>query len=79
MKYLLTAITLALVGCGTTLKTFDHPIDPVKAKELVTVESPALSVNLWHVSFMAAIVSSIVIFAWIIGWKKSQKSVADSS
>ena len=65
-------------GCRTLIKTVDHPIDPVKAKQLVTAESPVVSINLWYISAMALIVATLLVFAWFIGWKRNQKREADS-
>ena len=84
MKYLsLTMFSLIfslvhISGCRTLIKTVDHPIDPVKAKQLVTAESPVVSVNLWYVSFMTLIISLLLLFSWIFNWKKNQKRVANS-
>jgi len=65
-------------GCRTLIKTVDHPIDPVKAKQLVTAESPVVSVNLWYISAMSLILTMLLVFAWIIGWRRNQKREADS-
>ena len=78
-KLLYVLVLISLYGCGTIVKTVDHPINPVKAEKLATAESPVLSVNLWHVSIMATIVTGLLVFAWFIGWKRVQKSEADSS
>jgi len=84
MKYLSITIFSSLLsmvylgGCKTLIKTVDHPIDPIKAKQLVTAESPVVSVNLWYVSFMTLIISLLLLFLWIFNWKKNQKRVADS-
>ena len=85
MKYLIILITTILVssvyvgGCKSLIKTIDHPIDPIKAEKLVTTKSPVLSVNLWHISLMSLIVTIMIIFVWVIGWKKAQKREAVSS
>ena len=78
-KVLYMLVLIFLYGCGTIVKTVDHPINPVKAEKLATAESPVLSVNLWHVSVMASIVVGLLVFAWFIGWRRVQKREADSS
>ena len=70
---------LCVGGCKTLIKTVDHPINPVKAKQLVTAESPVVSINFWYVSIMALILAVLLLFAWFVGWKKTQKREADST
>ena len=80
MKYLsITILSMVyLGGCKTLIKTVDHPIDPIKAKQLVTAESPVASVNLWYISVISLILTMLLVFAWINGWRRNQKREADS-
>ena len=80
MRYLswLLPAMICISGCRTIIKTVDHPIDPIKAEQLVTADSPVVSVNLWYVSIMALIIVILLVFVWFIGWRKNQKREADS-
>ena len=41
-----------------------------------TVDHP---INFWYVSIMALILAVLLLFAWFVGWKKTQKREADST
>lgn len=77
MKYLLFIVIL-LGGCASSIETIDHPIDPVKQKALALSESPVLSVNIYSISIMLAVISLLVISLWFIAWKKTQNKEDDS-
>tara|TARA_R110000823_G_scaffold217133_1_gene346532 strand:+ start:489 stop:728 length:240 start_codon:yes stop_codon:yes gene_type:complete len=78
MKYLLSSFML-LGGCVSSIKTMDHPIDPIKQKTLALSESPVLSVNMYSISIMLAVVSLLVVSLWFIAWKKTQNNPEDDS
>ncbi len=77
MKYLLFIVIL-LGGCASSIETIDHPIDPVKQKALALSESPVLSVNIYSISIMFAVVSLLISSLWFIAWKKTQNKEDDS-
>jgi len=77
MKYLLS-IFILLGGCASSIKTIDHPIDPIKQETLALSESPVLSVNIYSISIMLAVISLLVISLWFIAWKKTQNKEDDS-
>mgnify|MGYP003129287809 FL=1 len=77
MKYLLS-IFILLGGCASSIQTIDHPIDPIKQKTLALSESPVLSVNIYSISIMLAVISLLVISLWFIAWKKTQNKEDDS-
>jgi len=69
---------ICIGGCKAFIKTMDHPIDPIKSRQLLNAESPVVSINFWYVSIMALILTVLLFFVWIVGWKKPQKREADS-
>jgi len=77
MKYLLS-IFILLGGCASSIKTIDHPIDPIKQETLALSESPVLSVNIYSISIMLAVIALLVISLWLIAWKKTQNKEDDS-
>ena len=77
MKYLLS-IFILLGGCASSIQTIDHPIDPIKQETLALSESPVLSVNIYSISIMLAVISLLVISLWFIAWKKTQNKEDDS-
>ena len=78
MRYFI-ALVLFLVSCTSTIKTVDHPIDPVQQQKLLDSESSVVELNLLNLSILASIIVVLVLAIWFIAWRKDQNKEADSS
>tara|TARA_Y100000004_G_C8862544_1_gene389703 strand:- start:65 stop:310 length:246 start_codon:yes stop_codon:yes gene_type:complete len=77
MRYLLSLIFL-LTSCAS-IKEFSHGIDAEKQTQLVERASPVVGINLYHVSFLASLIATLVVCVWYVAWRKNQNKDADVS
>jgi hypothetical protein len=76
MRYLIP-LCIFLTSCtgGLKIQDFDHPIDPVQQQKLINTESAIVKIDLFKLSMLALIVTSLIVGIWWFSVRKNKPTI----